>query len=455
MSDKSEQIDTAVKNLSRYTISGLTATALKFILRLGKSILFIRLLGPSGRGVFGLLLTVPSLVVSFGNLGFGLGNVHLAAGKKVDLKYLLGNTLAFSLIHGPILCGVGLLLYYLNSQGVIALEGADQIETFVLVAIPLLLFHNFVFDLLMGVRFIYFMNFLDVLFSFLPMALLLAFWPLTGDVVRAAMFAWIVSVALVAALGFGHMFRRAGGGLRFSRTYLKEALSFGLRGNISMFANAIVQRSDILFLAHYQGLDAVGIYAAAVALVEILLALPNTVSVPFLPLRMEMDDETGRQFSPLVVKYVLFVMFLICLVTAAAAKPAIYILYGSQFQASFRPVLMLLPGILALSVYQFLKADMLSLGRPGLVSLVSVGTMTANVLLNFLFIPGYGPEGAAIATSISYALSSSILVIYLSRKTGIGINRLLFINRAEMDLLKDKTRDILARFIKKKPAGDL
>jgi PST family polysaccharide transporter len=54
----------------------------------------------------------------------------------------------------------------------------------------------------------------------------------------------------------------------------------------------------------------------------------------------------------------------------------------------------------------------------GLTVLALIRTVigaAANVILNFLLIPRYGPAGAAVATTISYALSAVVLNAFSSR----------------------------------------
>ncbi len=431
--------------LGGFAVSGLAATGLLFVLRLAKNVLFTRLLGPEGRGVYGLLMTVPTLVVSFGNLGFGLGSVYLAARKKADPRALLGNALVFALVHGGVLCLVGIGLYRLQQAELITLDGADAIHGFVLASIPLLLFHNLGLDLLMAHKAIHFLNLLKVVFSVLPMAVMLGIFLATGDTLTASLYSWPASLAVVGILAFLRLRRLAGGPPRVRPALAGQALRFGLRGTVSQFANSISRRVDVLFLAHYWGAEAVGFYAAAVSLAEIVLAVSDTVSTPFLPIRLSMDDEAGKAFSPLVTRYVLLIMAVICLGAAVAAKPAILALFGRDFSRSLTPMILLLPGVLALSLYDFLKTDVLGLGRPGFISLVSVLAMAVNLALNVLLIPAHGPAGAALASSAAYGLSCACLVVFVARKTETPLRTMIIPSRADLAFVAGRIGSIISR----------
>jgi O-antigen/teichoic acid export membrane protein len=436
----STQTTKPLRSLGELSLSTFLATVLQLVLRLIKHVVFARLLGPNGRGVYGILTTIPELVVSFGNLGFGLGSVYLVAKKKYELPKVLGNALLYIPIQGLLLTGVALMV--LSFKGILmgGQGTVGQMGFFMIAAIPILLFHHIGLDLLMGIKDIHLMNILRLVFSVFPLFLLILLWLLTDNALLSAMYAWIGSVITVSLLAFLRLSRKAGGCLRISRPYLKETFSFGLRGNVSMFANAVVRRIDILFIAHYLGAEAVGFYAVSVSIAEILLALPDAIAVPFLPIRLGLDKTAAQSFSPLIIKYVLLSMGIVCGLTALLGKPVVMILYGTRFLPAFDPLRWLLPGILALSLYQFLKADIYSLDRPGFISLISLLTMACNLVLNYLMIPRYGIEGAAISSSLSYALSTLILLVFILHKTGQAVGDVLLVKKKDLIFLRDQLK---------------
>jgi O-antigen/teichoic acid export membrane protein len=440
MKTESPSASAALKSLGEYAASSLAATAAQFVLRMARNVLLTRLLGPSGRGIYGLLSTLPGFIVSFGNLGFGLGSVYLVAKRKRDLREVLGNALLYLVVHGTILTVVGYIALQLSSHIRQELLGADHLVVFMLIGIPLLLAYNVTCDLLSALKEIHFANLLQVTFAVFPLAVLLLLWWLTGNALTAAVWAWLGTNAGIALLGLSRIYRRAGGKPRVSYAAFREAFSFGLRGNVSMWANAVVRRIDILFVAHYAGVEAVGYYAASVSIAEIILALPDAVSGPFLPLRLEMDEKEGRYFSPFVLKYMLAIMGLACLVTAMTGRWLIQILYGSAFLPALQPLLWLLPGIVGLSLYQFLKADLYHMNRPGLISWVSVVSMVCNLALNVVLIPRYGATGAAFSSSVCYLLSTALLLFFVLRHTGVPLSQALVLRASDVRFLVRQLR---------------
>jgi O-antigen/teichoic acid export membrane protein len=440
MKTRDSSSSSALKSLGEYALSSLVATAAQFLLRMARNVLLTRLLGPTGRGVYGLLSTLPGFIVSFGNLGFGLGSYYLVAKHKRDLRVILGNTLLYLVVMGAVLTVVGYIALQISAPIRQEFLGARHLTLLLLISIPLILACNTVSDLLSALKEIHFANILKVAFAIFPLAVLLLIWRLTGNALMAAIWAWIGTNAGISLLGLFRIYRRVEGTPRVSVPALREAFSFGLRGNVSTWANAVVRRIDVLFVAHYAGLEAVGYYAASVSIAEIILALPEAISGPFLPLRLEMDEKEGRHFSPFVLKYIVAIMGLVCLVTAITGKWLILTLYGAAFLPALRPLQFLLPGIVGLSLYQFLKADLYHMNRPGLISWVSVISMVCNLALNVLCIPRYGAVGAAFSSSVCYLLSTALLLFFVLRHTGVSLSQSLILSKDDVRFLAQHLR---------------
>lgn len=430
----------AFRRLSAFGASTFASALAEMVLRVIKNAVFTRLLGPEGRGLYGLFIAIPQMSVSFGSLGYGLGSVYLAARERSKLRKIYGNALVSAFIQGGILLVAGLLVSRLGFVSGWNEQAVEQFGAFVLAAIPLLLALSFSQDILMGIKDIHCMNLLLIAFSALPIALIFFIRYLTADALFSAQLSWIISAITVAVAGYIRLAVKAGGWPRFSLRLMRKAYSFGLRGNISMFANKIVRRIDLLFIAAYLDVEQVGFYAVAVSVAELLLALPSAVSVPFLPIRMGMDKSSGKELTPFVAKYVLLFMAPACLATGLLGKLIITILFGADFLPAYSSLVWLLPGMLSLSIYQFAKADAYSMEHPGVVSAVSIVTMICNLALNWVLIPRMGLVGAAVASSISYTVSTVLLVAFVIHKAEYRASEVLVLRRSDFALIGDSWR---------------
>lgn len=439
----SHRTEGLLSRLGEYAATSLAATFIRFPIRILKSMLLARVLGPAGLGVYRLFLTIPGLAVSVGNLGFGVGSIYLVAKQRRELHKVLGNALLFVIAQGVLIGAVGFLVFAIRGGGGELGEGIRRYWPLLFAAVPLLLSQNVSLNLLMGIKSIHYMNLLEVGFSALPLGLLLLLWWVSGDPLLSAIWSWIVTVTLVSTAAFWRVYHRAGRKLGFSWAYIREALSFGLRGNVSAMAGRMVRRIDVLFIAHFVGIEGVGHYAVSVALAELLLMVPTAIVSPFIPLRFELETSEGKGFSVLVMKYVLAGMAAACLAVGWLAPWLITALYGSRFMASVAAARWLLPGMLALSIYHFLRADIFSRNRPGFVSCVAVGTMICNLVLNYLTIPRMGIAGAALSSSISYILMTGVLLAFFLRETHTTLVEALVIRRHDAVLALEALRTYL------------
>lgn len=438
MSD-SHGLGDSLRTLSRHAFATAATSAAKLVLKVGKNVLLTRALGPEARGVYGLLNTVPAMMISLGNLGLGLGTIYLGAREKVPVRLLLGNACCFALAHGTLLAVLAWLLHQWGG-GVFGANRAalESIGLFILLGIPLTLGEHLCNDLLLAVKDISFLNVIALTTSLVPVAALLLLWPLLGDALTAACWAWLLSMAVVAGMTLRRLWPAGGPGISLSLAW--RAIGFGIRGNASHFAGAVTRRADLLITASFLSVEELSYYAAAVSLAEMLLFLPEAVATPFLPMRLEMagqgDGGAGKAFSATIVKYTLLCMLPILLCTALTARPMLLLLYGREFLPSLWPFLLLLPGMLGLAIYQFVKADLYSLERPGLVSWIAIPSMLLNLALNVLLIPMVGINGAAIASSLCYLGSAAACLCFVSRLGGIPMAAMLVPRREDVLLAK-------------------
>jgi O-antigen/teichoic acid export membrane protein len=429
-----------MKDLDSFALASFATTFARFGIRLLKNIVFTRLLGPTDRGMFGLLTTVPDLVVNMGNLGYGLGSTFMVAKKRSELAPVVANTLVVTAILGVGLAAVG--------YGVFSYEGllkGDRVSILryaplVIAMIPLVLLQNFTSDLLQSIKQIHFLNFLKLLLSGLPVPLFALLWLFSRRPLPSALGAWAVTLAVLGLWSTVRLVKNSGLSRSMSIPDLKESFSYGLRGYASILANAVTRRIDYLFIASLAGAEALGYYTVAVSMAEILLAVPEAFSRPFLPIYFGLADRDAKRFTPLVIRSVLLVMLLLCLGTAVGGKAVILVLYGRSFMPAFLPMILLLPGVLALSIYPFLKVDLFNRNRPGMVSWNSLFAMGCNVALNFLLIPSWGIVGAAVSSSLAYGLSTAGLLVRFARLSGTPWREILIVRRADLGPLWERLR---------------
>jgi O-antigen/teichoic acid export membrane protein len=122
--------------------------------------------------------------------------------------------------------------------------------------------------------------------------------------------------------------------------------------------------------------------------------------------------------------------------TAAALVFALLVLvpllYGSSFDRTTELGLILIPGTLALGLARVLVAVTSGLGHPQYSLYGRLIDMPITTVLYFVLIPAHGATGAAVASSISYALTGVISFVFVRRVVHLPLRTLLVPTREDL-----------------------
>jgi O-antigen/teichoic acid export membrane protein len=215
---------------------------------------------------------------------------------------------------------------------------------------------------------------------------------------------------------------------RFSFAKARELLGQSWLLIFSGFLATVNLKVDQIMLKWMSGSGEVGIYAVAVTLSEAWYFISVAIVTSVFPSLVEARKSDPAKYKAMLQK-VFDVLFLIALTVAIAVTFCSRLVIGILYGAEFLPAAV----ILMVHVWAGLFAFMRQLFSRWLImeglltySFYSHGSgALANVVLNALLIPKYGGFGAAIATLISYAVSSyfSLFLFRSTRPIAIMMSR--------------------------------
>ena len=188
-----KQTINSFKFLNKFAASTFVTSLLRFGLRLIKNVIFTRLLGPHGRGMYSLLITVPTIIANFGQLGFGIGNIYLVTKKKCNFRRIFGNALFFSFVVSPALV---FSCYLLFKYEIVVKSDAHEILKYlpcVLFSVPLVYLNQSFQALILSIKKIHLLNFLELFLSGFSIIFFLIFIVFIENYLLAAISAWILS----------------------------------------------------------------------------------------------------------------------------------------------------------------------------------------------------------------------------------------------------------------------
>ncbi|WP_460177203.1 flippase [Thermodesulfovibrio hydrogeniphilus] len=394
------------------------------------SVILARVLGPEGRGIYALATLLPSLIVTFGNLGIGPATVYYVARGEFRSQEILGNNALLSVGLGSAGFLAGLLIAFFFRETV--LPGVSL--EYLLLALTLV-FPNFFFSyinyVLLGAQRIKEFNYVQIVQSVLfllsiAIALLVLKAGVSGAIL-AGLLTWLVVDALVFRLAA----KVAGGvDLKPNCLYIKRATTYGIQAHLSNILGFLNYRVDMFLVNGFLGPAALGLYSVAVGLVEKLWMISYAASTVLFPrVAGESKEQRRKEFTPLVARTVLWTTGLVALALVLLSHWIVLLLYSEAFLPAVSALKALLVGIVALSAWRVLANDIAGRGHPGLNIYTGLAAVVTNIALNLLWIPRYGIVGAAWASTVSYTVSFLCVLFFYCRLSGNRWTKVIFLQR--------------------------
>lgn len=191
---------------------------------------------------------------------------------------------------------------------------------------------------------------------------------------------------------------------QFWRKALRQSYAYAILGLVGV----IYFRIDALMLTWIDSAEATGIYTAAYRLLDAVTDAPGVIVAALFPMlaRMHRGPRARLRRAYLSALGTLTLLGLpVMLLLIALARPIITVLYGDDYLESVTVLRILAVAVFLIFVDTANTLVLYSGDNLRTVMLLSVGTMTANVVLNLILIPRYSYNGAAVATILSTAVS--------------------------------------------------
>ncbi len=201
--------------------------------------------------------------------------------------------------------------------------------------------------------------------------------------------------------------------------YTKELLHFSLPLMFSGIMLFIISWIDTLMLGYFKDASQVGIYNAAHTTGALVFIIPTAMLYLFLPIitglySQKKTNEIKDLFKK-VSKWVFIVNFPVFLIIAFFPKQVINIIFGADYIVGSTALIILSCSYLLYSL-SFTSNNIISMAKKTkLIFWITLIFAGSSVLLNFLLIPKYGFNGAAIATATSFVIGAILITFFSAR----------------------------------------
>jgi O-antigen/teichoic acid export membrane protein len=213
-----------------------------------------------------------------------------------------------------------------------------------------------------------------------------------------------------------------------------DMLKYSIASFPGMVSDLVTLRIDVFFVNFFAGAVQVGVYTVAISIANMFLYIPKAtrnVLMPYIANQGSKDMTT--RLSRLNVLILSFATLIIIPIVWVALLP----IYGVEFSFSRILFLVLLPGTIFWGVFSLLSSDLEGRGLPWKASVISIMSAIATITLDIVFIPSMGALGAAMASTVTYALSMLLAVIVYRRITGVKASTILIPNTTDVRLLRN------------------
>jgi O-antigen/teichoic acid export membrane protein len=225
-------------------------------------------------------------------------------------------------------------------------------------------------------------------------------------------------------------------GPRFAR--LRDATGFGVRANAGNALQTLNLRIDLFILSAVAGGATLGHYSVAVSVTSVLFLAPQTLAQVVFPRVAALsasggDAETQRALvEAKSLRHVSLMTLVSVPVVAVVAAVGIPLVYGSDFDRAVVLTLILLPGCALFGIASVLAATINGRGKPGLSLRAALWATPVALVLYGVLIPAFDDIGAAVASTVAYAVNFAFTAIYYHRATGDRVAPLLVPTRDEV-----------------------
>jgi len=395
-------------------------------------ILIARALGPSGKGTISVLVALGSMAVTLASFGVDLSAVYFLGRFKSDRTAVVSNNLLVGvlggLVTGVLLAAVGILFHQQLLRGI-----STGVFLLFVISVPCLYFNGFAQLIAWGLGRIAGANVSGLIegSSFLlGTAVVLA--------VIGPHLVPLIALRVLTAVGISvflllYLRRVARYQFRPSGRVLRRQLGYGVKNYASSLLWLVLLQSDLVLCNYFLGSGPTGVYSVAVSL-GIPVSMVGAVLGHLIFQRVASDESRPRRIANTnrALRVLLPTLALSAIVLGVSANWLVTLLYGSNFSGAVEALVLILPGLMALSFETVLMNFLAGEGSPSIVYWAPLVGLVINLGANLFVIPRWGINGAATTSTIGYVVVLVLVLRHYLRATRCRPGAVLLLKRGDL-----------------------
>ena len=390
------------------------------------TIIIARYLGVSDYGIVSFAISFTAISVIFMDLGMSTYTTREVAKHKELLHKYVNNIFLFKIILAIFLFFVSLLILYLMKYPSTTIL-VTMIFTVEISIMSMTVFLNGVFQAFEKVKY-------QAIGGILNSSLLLVFILITigfnFGVVSIAI-AYTIAYAFYVAYMLVNYIKRFGFprfelDTGFIKSIVVNSLPFGLTN----FFYTIYFSIDIVMLSYLTGNFTTGLYKSAYNIITVFttfFVVYQSVIFPVMSKFFQESQELIKVSYELSIKYLLMIIIPLSVGVYFYALPIVDLIYSHQYSLSYTTVQILIWTVSFLFINGAGSILLNAIDKERTVTKIYIIAAIFNVCLNFIMIPMFSYDGAAITTVLSEILIT-VLILQPILKTSYRPNYTILIS---------------------------
>jgi len=425
-------------------VAGILVTKAVLVpINIATTIVVARILGAHDRGLYAFLFLVATMILPLVSFQFGLGVAYHIGKAPERTRDIVGGSLAVGFLQGAL---AALVFYFLWRSSLLGVAGTELSLPYVLpvlcvtpvhgvneIAKRILSANNWFAELnLLGiVDAVVRPLFLALLVLVLQMGLLGAVYAIVGSTL-------IVTLAHLIAL-----IRRARPRWTIDVGFVRNSAAYGVRAWLGALTAQHARRLDWLLLGLFADPAALGVYAIASRIVELLWMLPDSAARPLFN-RLTRAESIDFQWAltARVHRIIGVASIVVATVLGIAGIWVFPWLLGPEYADTPIYVAILLPGIIALLPAKLLSKFFAASGHPEIMGRLGLVSGVISLVCYSTAIPFFGAIGAAVASGVTYAARSVAACWLFKRLTSKSLMPLVGWQHDDVSWMKAQLRSL-------------
>ncbi len=391
----------------------LFSQGMVFVAGFFNGVMIARALGRQGRGEYGLVVFLATILLVLFGEGVHRANVFLTSRNKSaeNISRLFSNSAAY----WTVVIGLFSVLFLLPGHlyGYV-FPGLRPLYVRIGIGVAMFfIFNRSIQGIFLGLQQFWHYNLSYIgptlVFFFLNAIFFLIIRHMTTTSVLLSYFSAMSFVFFVSLLVFLAEHR-----ISFKPNFREffGNLSVSSKATLAYLMIYLLFQSNLYIVNYKTGLAQAGLFAVAMNIANLIQRVPNVAGTVLFPKVSESKDNYQMNLTLRVMAVALVIGLLLALFFYFLGEPLIVFFYKETFRPSYHALMWLFPGILMMSMASILNINLWGRGFPMVSILAPLAGVLVNVTFCILLIPRRGIIGAAQASSLGFTTFAVIIFSY-------------------------------------------